>query len=100
MVLKTKTYEPVGDAIWLEYDVEALSQGSNLVMPGNMKLPPFVEAEVMAAGPKCLQVKKGDVVIVNSSVMTQIKVVGEEPVLFTKEGQVVAIVRGALDRGL
>jgi len=93
--LKTKSYAPVGDTIWVEVDLDAVADG--IVMPGTMKLPPFVHANVLAVGPKCVQVKAGDVVLVNSSTVTRMKVGQEPEALFTKEPQVVAVVKPAVE---
>lgn len=93
MKLQTKNYEPVDTTIWLDYDPDEILGGSKLVLPHNTKLPPFVHATVLAAGPACKQVKDGDLVLVNSSTITRIKVGQEPDVFFTKEAQVVAIVK-------
>src|SRR5580692_2628016 len=92
MKLQTKTYRPIDSTIWLDCDPDEILGGSKLVLPHNTKLPPFVHATVLAAGPGCKQVKDGDVVLVNSSTITPMKVGSGPQVYFTKEAQVVAIV--------
>ena len=96
MKLQTKEYAPVGEAIWLDFDLDELTNGSKLIMPNNAKMPPFIEATVLAAGPKCLQVKAGDRVLLNSVTITRMKVGSDPEVLFTKEDKIVAIVKDAL----
>lgn len=93
--LVNKTYEPVGDSIWIQVDIEDALKPDRIVLPGNAKLPPFFEAEVIAVGPKCVQVKKGDVVLLNAVTIMAIKVDGED-LTFTKEDRVVAISRRAI----
>lgn len=87
--LMTRCYEPVGDSIWISVD---LPKPDRIVLPDNMKLPPFLEAEVLAVGPKCTQIKKGDTVLLNTVTIMPIKVEGET-FMFTKEDRVVAISR-------
>ncbi len=91
--LLTKSYEPVGSSIWVRVE---LPTPDRIVLPGNAKLPPFLEAEVLAVGPKCSQVKKGDVVLLNANTIMPVKVDGEE-FTFTLEDRVVAISRDAID---
>jgi hypothetical protein len=95
MKLQTKTYEPVDTSIWIDYDQESLVKDSKLVLPGGMKLPPFCHAAVLAVGPKCVQVKAGDTVLVAAGTVMQMKVSGEPDVFFTQENKIVAIVRDA-----
>jgi co-chaperonin GroES (HSP10) len=87
--LLTKSYEPVGDSVWVQVEIP---KPDRIVLPGNAKLPPFLEAEVLAVGPKCVQVKKGDTVLLNAVTIMPIKVDGEE-FTFTKEDRIVAISR-------
>jgi co-chaperonin GroES (HSP10) len=90
--LQTKSYEPVADSIWVRCVID---KPDNIYLPGNAKLPPFVEAEVLAVGPKCAQVKKGDTVLLNSVTIMAVKFGGED-YTFTKEDRIVAVVRGPL----
>lgn len=89
MKLLTKSFVPVGEAIWLHYEAPK----SNIILPHNAKLPPFFECEVLEVGPEVKEVKKGDRVIVNSVAITTIKLDGTD-YFFTKQAQVVAVVRG------
>jgi hypothetical protein len=95
MKLQTKTYDPIDTSIWLDYDMDSLVGDSNLVIPGSAKMPPFVHATVLAAGPGCKQVKNDDIVLVNSSTIMRLKVSGHPEVLFTQENKIVAIVKPA-----
>lgn len=89
MKLKTKSYAPVGEAIWLEWEPD--DTGEIVLHATGPKMPPFVEALVLAVGPLCKQVKDGDRVVVNSAVITKMKFDGQE-IYFTKELQIVAVV--------
>ena len=90
--LLTKKYEPVGDSIWVHVDLEDVLKPDRIVLPGNAKMPPFLEAEVLAVGPKCTQVREGDTVLLNAATILTIKVDGSE-FTFTTETRVVAISR-------
>jgi co-chaperonin GroES (HSP10) len=93
--LRQKNYEPVADSIWVHVDLQDALKPDRIVLPNNAKLPPFLEAEVLAVGPKCTQVKAGDVVLLNAATIMPIKIDGEE-LTFTLESRVVAISRSAI----
>lgn len=93
MKLRKMEFHPVGDAIWLDYDPEAvLGADSKIVLPGNVKMPPFVICGVLAVGPEVKQVRRGERVIVNSGQVMKI-VVEREDNYFAKEAMCVAVVR-------
>ncbi len=95
MKLITKQFTPTGETLWLDYDPEAqLGGASMIVLPGNRKLPPFITAEVIEAGPTCKQVKKGDTVLLNSVVVTEVKL-DRETYYFTMENKIIAVVKPA-----
>lgn len=98
MKLMTKIFAPVGTAIWVAYNPEdAMAPGSKLILPGNARMPPFVECEVLEVGKECKEVKKGDRVILNSSpsALTPVKLAGDSSTyFFAKEAMVVALIKG------
>ena len=96
MNLQTKNYQPVDTSIWLDFDFDEVMGNTKLILPQNTKLPPFVHAAVLAVGPECKQVRKGDTILLNASTIMRMKVGQESEVFFTKENMVVAIV-GSVD---
>lgn len=96
MKLITKQFTPTGETLWLDYDKEGqLGGDSKLVMPGSAKLPPFITARVIEAGPTTKQVKKGHTVLCNSVVVTEVKI-DRETYYFTTENKIIAIVEPAV----
>jgi len=94
MKLITKQFTPTGETLWLDYDPDSVLGKGPLVMPGSAKLPPFITAEVIEAGPLCKQVKKGDTVLCNSVVVTEVKL-DREKYYFSTENKIIAIVKPA-----
>jgi len=97
MKLREKTYTPVASSIWVDVDLEAAYNSGKILLPNNTALPPFVEASVLAVGPKCTQIKRGDRIVLNSNAIMKIKVGSDETQLFTQEDRVVAVLADAFD---
>ncbi len=92
MKLKTVEYRPVAESIWVGWEPEEAGEGEVVATPGAPRMPPFVHVEVLAVGPKVMQVKKGDIVLVNAGTLTKMKVPGFDEQYFTMENKIVAVV--------
>ena len=97
MMLKEKSYTPVASSVWLDVNLEDTYAPGKILLPGNTQLPPFLEATVLAVGPKCAQLKKGDRVLLNSNALMKIKVGNEDTQYFTLEDRVVAVLANPFD---
>jgi co-chaperonin GroES (HSP10) len=97
MKLKEKVYTPVASSIWIDVDLEESYAPGKIILPNNTVLPPFIEANVLAVGPKCVQIKKGDRVLLNTNAVMKIKVGGEDTQFFTLEDRVVAVLTDPFD---
>jgi len=97
MKLREKVYTPVADSLWIDFNLEEMYAPGKILLPNNTALPPFIEVTVLAVGPKCTQVKKGDKILLNSNAVMKIKVGSEEPQFFTKEDRCVAILTDPFD---
>ena len=97
MKLREKAYTPVADSVWIDFDLEESMHSGKILLPNNTSLPPFIEATVLAIGPKCTQVERGDKILVNSNAVMKIKVGTEETQLFTKEDRIVAVLTDPFD---
>ena len=91
MKLREKVYTPVASSVWLDVSLEDTYAPGKIVLPGSTQLPPFLEANVLAVGPKCEQIKKGDRVLLNSNAVMKVKVGSEDVQYFTLEDRVVAV---------
>lgn len=97
MKLLEKCYTPVADSLWIDFNREDIYAPGKILLPNNTALPPFIEVAVLAVGPKCTQVKKGDKILINSNAVMQIKIGKDEPQFFTKEDRVVAVLSDPFD---
>lgn len=87
------TYEPYGDNVQLELSGDAEKVGA-IIMPQRRQLPAWCEAVVVAAGPKCVLVKVGDLVLINSGAVLKGQTTDLGVFAFTKEDKILAVVRG------
>ena len=97
MKLREKVYTPVADSLWIDFTLDEMYAPGKILLPNNTALPPFIEVTVLAIGPKCTQVKKGDKILMNSNAVMKIKVGSDEPQFFTKEDRCVAILSDPFD---
>jgi len=97
MKLREKVYTPVASSVWLDVNLEDTYAPGKIVLPGSTQLPPFLEANVLAVGPKCEQIRKGDRVLLNSNAVMKVKVGSEEIQYFTLEDRVVAVLDDPFD---